>query len=237
MDPIVLNWQGPIKFLEYKKLTNKQGIYIHSILTNPERIWYVGQGKLKECQQRHRSHFNDVNLSTVLVDKLKFKDFYDLCSNDQFNLKIYAFLEPDTQQYNEFKILAGNSFNDFIKINNCKLLEITNIYYAYPEKSNVKWLESIEANIQYFLIKEFMLDLYKDNYYKIGLRKNFDHIKKAMLIQNKYDSLTKENIIFFHEHFRNCIDGIIDLREEDDQTIQAIKNKKVDQKWSEIMKD
>jgi len=126
--------------------------------------------------------------------------------------------------------------------NNLNQLKLnSNIYYAEIENGSDEELMTIEANIQYFLIREFKLDVYKDYEYKIGLtfRKNTKYIDKKVKIINILESIPTEKRIVFYNHFGNCKNcdfGIIDFTNEKDEIIKAIQYKRVDQKWSDIIK-
>lgn len=238
MDQIRLVWQGPYTFNELDKLPEQAGIYINSLKTNPERILYVGRASsIKERHKDYLDRYSNYDVSTILIDKILDKDFYNFCSNDQFNKRTFIFLEPNLDQYIEFKNALNEDFYKFIKINNKKLKDKTNIYYAIPESEiSDNILKLIEANIQYFLIKNFKLDLFSDYNYKIGFTKSGgqNKIDQSIKLINNYNLLKLEAKLFFLDHFINCKDGIINLEFESDLIIKKIQNRKVSQKWSDI---
>lgn len=239
MEIIDLKWQGPLKFQQAHQINYDNYIYLHTIETKPERICYVGYTNYKK-KNRQDSHY--VNLlnpfnSTIDISKIGDHDFYEFFTNNRFIPSVYKMImiEGDINCLNWEKKLGEKA----MKIRE-EVARKTNIYYTEVSDHTIPRhiilidaLKFIEANLQYYLIKKYKMDVYKRGMYKIGLNNfNNGNISKKILITNNYENLTNEAKLIIKLH----LDDEIDLSKESDELINKIKNKKLMDKWENIDK-
>lgn len=239
MEIIELKWQGPLKFQEAHRMNCENYVYLHTIETNPERIYYVGHSNSNQSN-RQDSHF--VNLlsplnSTFNISKIGDRDFYNYFTNNTFIVSVYKMImiEGDINCLDWEKKLDKKA-----RIIREEVVSKTNIYYAELLDSEIPLyiilldlLKKIEANIQYYLIKKYKMDVYKKGKYKIGLNNvNNKYISQEIVLSNKYEKLSNEakTIIMLH------LDDEIDLSKENEEMMNKIKNKKLMDKWDDIDK-
>jgi len=223
MEQIVLNWQGPVKFSEWKTISKEKGIYFHTVITNVnERITYVGKGDIYECQERHWRKLRKP--SDGFYDYLQIKDFdfYEFYSNDNFVMSVYNLINihPSVNWLN-WKSLKGKAYFDE---NFENIIKNSNIYYTELKDYSDEIIMSIEVNLAYYLIRKFNLDVYSDGNYKIGFNNvgGQNKIDQDIIILNDLSLIQNKKI--FEDHF--LIDKI-DLTKEEVATIEAVKSKKL----------
>lgn len=239
MEAIELKWYGPHKFTDVSPISNDYGIYIHSIFTNRERIWYVGEGYLHNCQARHLKNLSTKKNSTINYSNIRTKDYFDYCTRDR--LLKYPEINVEGNRW-------SNKFGeDSFEYNLNELKANTNIYIAtvqnkfYSEFTSILkkcLMLSIEATIQFYLIKEFYLDVYSNYNFKVGLcNNNRKFVDNSIEISNDFENLTGIHKKFMNDHLNRQNNGYLSLCDFSLEQIEIVKYKTVIKTWDTVIEE